>query len=319
MTEALQQDPPAVLRLEILGDNQYESGLEPSYHNTLVEHYAGIVKHLPDLLASAATVQVANEQDVEGMAQAHEMRLAVKRARGDLERGRKELKKLPLTIGRAIDGMASAICEKISPVERELQDKEDFVRLAEERRMAVLAEERWGKLEAVSFECAFDLGTMSQEQFDDLLDVATLAYEAKAAKAKTEVAAAAQAELEWIKAEQERAAWQEVEDKRLDDERVEFARIDAENAELRRQADGLRQAEAAQLAREQQAERDRLAAPDADKLGRLVDDIDELDWPSVSGEVACAAWEAAKEGLNAVVDKLRIAIAKLDNSQGGAA
>jgi len=100
--------------------------------------------------------------------------------------------------------------------------------------------------------------------------------------------------------------------------RAERARKDAEAKAERDNAERERAEKEAELARikaEKEAEQAALAAPDADKITRLVDDICALHVPAVSSEAALAAIHEVRGMLNGVVKRLRDAAKELTTTK----
>lgn len=227
-------------------------------------YMATIRKHID----SAKVIVILDETDCEGMKQARETRLELKRIRVDVERRRKSLKKNVVLEGKAIDGMANIIKYLIEPVEASLQEKEDFVRLAEERRMKELGEKREAALAEFDVDCThIDLGAMAEEAFGSLLassraghiakkeaEAAELKRQADEAEARAKEEADRQAkqreELEKVKRDNAKIQ------KRLDDEKKakDKAEADAKKAEAEATAERKKRIAAEEETKELQAQ-----------------------------------------------------------------
>ena len=136
----------------------------------------------------------------------------------------------------------------------------------------------------------------------------------QAAKEREEKDAKEQAEREKVaKAEREKREKAEAEAAKLKKAAADKAakeKADADKAERERE-----QAELKRLKDEKEAEQARLAAPDAEKLQRICDDICGLDMPSLSSEVGMSAIVAVRGKLNGIVIGLRVAIDALEGSE----
>lgn len=318
---------------------KFESGLSMEKHNDLSGRFNPFAESVKELIATAEGLEVAGAEDIELMALARKTRLSLRSIRLDVEKTRKDLKEESLREGKAIDGMANIIKFIIVPVENHLQEQEDFVKRAEEDRIAALIHDRTERLVALDVDChAFDLGAMTDEAFSSLLSSSDMGY-----KAKKEAEAA---ELKRI--DDERIANEKAEAERRETERVEREKIEADNARLRKEAeasekkaeaerkkaDALRKkeeerhrqesdrkkaeadriaaedraakdAELARVKAEKEAEQVRLAAPDKDKIEVLTDAICKLSMPSASSDIARAALRDVGGILNSAVKRLR--------------
>lgn len=323
----------------------YDSGLSVERHNELAGRFNPFMDTVQGLIECSKTIEVKGEEDVSAMDLARTTRLGLKSIRIDVEKTRKELKEASMREGKAIDGMANIIKYIIVPVEKDLQEKEDFVRIAEQKRITSLAENRQAQLETLDVDCEhFDLGRMAEGAFNTLLESSQLAFKARKEKEAAEAK----------RIEDERIAAEKAEAERREAERKERERIEAENAELRKKTEaeeaerkkaeaGKREAEEAleqerqaeldrqrkeaerkqaeeeaakqaeldRLRKEKEAEQARLAAPDKEKLQELTDSICKLEIPSVSSDVALRAVRDVRGILNSAVKCLRLRISEL--------
>jgi hypothetical protein len=205
-------------------DTQTQSltvGMKDKDKTALTTAYNPLAEGLTSLLEKAKNVKVATVEDVDAMTEARKIRLDLRSIRVNVEKKRKELKDDVLLQGRAIDGFANIIKAKIIPVEKLLQDQEDFV----EREQVRIAQEL-DNSRAVEIGAHTDtdygvgvLGDMSAEVYGQLLSGA-------------KIAKAQQVEAE-RKAESEKA-------ERMEKEAKEKADLIAENKRL---ADAQKQAD----------------------------------------------------------------------------
>jgi hypothetical protein len=235
--------------------------------------------------SKVATVIVTREDQVAEMEIARTMRLALKKIRVNADHKRKELKAETDRYGKACQAAYNLLEFQISPLEKHLQDQEDFVERLKEKRIAETKEKRLAELAPFAIDTSFiDLGNMPEVSYMQFLATTRMAHEAKLAAAKKkaeddlkelERQKAVEAENAKLKAEAEVA-----ENKRKQ-ALAEVARIAKENedklakekadheaelARIKRQADDAAAAERGRLVMEQEAERKRLkAAADAEK------------------------------------------------------
>lgn len=221
-----------VIDLSELATVAKQSGLEVASGDPLLASFQPIFTSAATLIAEADAIQVTDATQVSEIRKARACRLNIKDLRVSAEKVRKTLKEESLRRGKAIDGINNVLLDRIVPAEKRLQDMEDFAERAEAARKAALRESRLILLAPFAFDAAaVDLANMAQPVFDQLLEGARLAHEARAA-------AAAKAEAERIAAETARLA--------------EEARIRAENERLRLEAEARE--------KEAKAERERLEA-----------------------------------------------------------
>ncbi|MCP4493390.1 MAG: hypothetical protein GY820_39700 [Gammaproteobacteria bacterium] len=252
-----------------------------------------------ELVARADEITVADEDDVESMEAARAVRLGLRRIRCDAETVRKDLKENSLREGKAIDGMANIIKAMIVPAEKRLQDQEDFVKLAREKRIRERTEKRSEQLRPyVEDVTLFAVGAMTEDGFDQLLDSSHAAHAARLkAEKEAEEKAAAEAkrraeEEERLRAENESLRKKEAktakEAKRLREEKVE-------REEEQRKTDAVIE----EMCRESDEEKARAeAAPDAEKLDAFAAEIAKLTPPTMVGEFAELPMQRVRNHLN---------------------
>lgn len=294
-----------------------ESGLEPTKVEGLLLKFSEPFNHARQAIEMSKDITVTSESQVDEIEQARVARLELKNIRVGVENTRKELKEQSLREGKAIDGMANIIKAMIVPVEEHLEAQEKFAeRLAAERKARKIAE-RTTKLSAY-------VADVSMYKFEDLGDEAfeRLVTEVKAAKEAADEAArkareAALAEEERVEAERlakERAQAKEAERMRKQNEALkakaaaERAKAEAERkarekleAEKRAKED----AEAKAQAESDAAERQRLLAPDKEKLLAFADELDGMKLPLVEDGGARKVLDETKDFLVRISKNLR--------------
>ena len=225
---------------------------------------AAVRKALADAEGVAASVKDAT--CVTEIKKAKECRLALRRARIDADKVRKDQKADALIVGRTVDGIFSIIEGMIEPVETALDEAEKTAERAELARKDALETGRKAALAPfVANVALFPLRDMTEPAFVELLGGMKAAKEALAA-------AAAKAEAERIEREKAEAAERE--------------RIRADNARLQQEA----------IAREAAARAEREAAEKklAEERAEAAR-VAAVEKKRVDDEAAAAAAKAAAE------------------------
>jgi len=175
---------------------QYKSGLDDERHNMLANAFNQITVGLEDALEEAKGIQISGVTDLVNMRKARESRLALRTIRIETENKRKKMKEASLLEGKAIDGMANIVKALVVPVEKDLQEKEDYIQRKEDERIALLVEERKASMAKFEVDCEhFDLGAMKDEAFATLLASSEAGYNARIKAERDEAEAKENAEL----------------------------------------------------------------------------------------------------------------------------
>lgn len=188
---------------------------------------------------------------------ARAMRLELRKIRLAAEKTRKELKEDSLLRSRAVDGVNNLLLYALKPIEDHLENIEKKEEIEAQKRLDALRQIRLQELTKYTEAPAYDVGTMSEDQFQATLLGFKTAYENKL-----------KAEAERIEAEkkaQEEAA-KERERLRLENERL--AKVAAEAEKARKEAEAKAAKEKAERDAEEKA---RLAKEQAEKK-RLADE-----------------------------------------------
>lgn len=223
-----------------------------------------------DILSTYKEIEVTDETQKDLMAEARSKRLTLKKIRTTVENKRKELKEDSLRTGKAIDGVAKYIRDNIQPAEEYLELQEQFAEHKEQQRRTVLVAERKEKLEPLTDNIfAYNLGDMTDDDFEKLYTELKSAHDLKLAQEK---AYADQLEKERLE--------KEADDKRIREEN-EKLRLENENLIIeQRKKDEIaaailkvNQEAAAKAEKEKAAENEalakQLAAPDKDKISHF--------------------------------------------------
>jgi len=298
------------------------------------------------ILAEYQTIVVTEEDQFDLMADARSKRLALKNIRVDVEKKRKELKEDSLRTGRAIDSVAKFVKEIIEPAEKYLETQEKFAEIRQAERIAKVKAERIEKLMQYTDDLSlYNMDTMTDEQFDSLLESLEYQHEIELAeqkriederiakeKAEAEEQERIRAENAKLKKEaaerekkaaqdkaaadkllaEERAkadAAQKAKDEELRVEREKAAQIERERAAEREAAERERAQREADEARAKAAEEERqrqaLLAPDKEKLLALAVLIDQIELPALSSKSAQEVLNRTEELLGKVSTYIR--------------
>jgi len=241
----------------------------------------------------AMAINVTNSAQKEEIKQARTARLALKGIRVDTEKRRKEMKEESLRKGKAIDGMANVIFYLIEPIEKYLQEQEDFsARLeAKEREETRQLREIESDPYWAFFPQTVDLGTITDEVFASLLNGAKLQKQAADAERKRQEDEAA----EKLRIELEAREAQRLENIRLKAEseaqaetmRKEREAVENERREAQAVLAKLKAVEVAQRREKEEAERIALEAaqaPDLEKMRAYAAKIRAIEMPEITGE-----------------------------------
>lgn len=227
-----------------------ECGLPQQSAAELVNKFAPLMAKAKPLFVTAQSIKVTDVSDVQQMKLARSVRLAFREIRIAAEKLRKSEKQESLLRGKAIDGLFNVIAYAIDPVERGLQEQEDFAERKEKERLEALKKEREALLQPLGVDVTFYvLDAMPPDQFGKLLAGAIAEDAEKKRKAAEE--------------EQKRIAAEKAEEERKKKEAEERERIRLENERLKREAD-----ERDRAAREAQEKADREAKAAKDKADR---------------------------------------------------
>jgi hypothetical protein len=273
----------------------------------------------------AYPLQMKSERQITN---ARTTRLKLKNIRVEVEKTRKDLKEQSLREGKAIDGMANIIKALIIPIEEHLEKQEKFAEIKAAERMAKRHAERIEKLVPyVADISVYNVDAMTNEAFEELVKNSKKAFEdQKAAEAQAEKDRLAKEEADRIEQERIRkdnerlkkeAEQREIEaakERKLADDKLEAERKkrekleqekrDRENAEIEeRKAKEI--VEGIEKAKAEEAERQKLLAPDKEKLTAFANIIDNLELPNVSNREAGKLLDETKDFLDRISKNLR--------------
>lgn len=213
-----------------------ESGLNEERQSLLRSQFQDFIEVANNWNAKAKEIVVTDSSQVELMKLAKEGRLILRSKRTDIEKVRKEIKEQPLRECQAIDKVAKALTELITPTEEYLKEQEEFAKREEEARLQALISERRQALEQYGVDCQYlDLGGMPQPMFEMMVKSSKFDYEEKIRLQKeAEEKRLAELEAERIRLEEQRKENERL--RKLAEEQQEALRIEREKSEAERQA-----------------------------------------------------------------------------------
>lgn len=251
-------------------------GLSPDSALAVKQSFAPCFSRAKEWLEKSKAVTVSDESQTREMKMAREYRLALRDIRLDAEAARKSLKEDSLRRGKAIDGFANILKGMIEPEEERLKQCENFAEIQAAKRKESLRFERAELIQKyVTDISAYNLGDMSESDFNNLLKFAKSDFEskleaqAKAERDRIERERIEREERERIRAENEAFRRQAEELKRLAEEEKR-ARLKAE-AEAKRVENERIKAEAEAKKRKEEEERRAMSAPDRQQLMMIRD------------------------------------------------
>lgn len=283
--------------VEQLGQTVNEFGLEKETASNILDRFTPLFAKANEWKRKAEALVVTDASQTREMQEARIARLALKDIRVAADKERKSLKEDSLRYGKAVQGVYNVIEYLIAPIEKHLQEQEDFLKVQEAKRVALLQEERGMLVEPLQefIPYGLNLGAMQQNEFDNLIKGAELMQrekiaEAEAAKAKEREDAAERERLktEALAAEKARAA--------------EKAKADAILAAERKKSDDLLEAQRATAAKAAKVAADKLAAETAAK-----NRLQEAENERVAAEAAAEKKRVADaKKLAAAPDKIKL-------------
>lgn len=180
---------------------------------TVQDHFAPFEAQANIWLEKAKQIKVTDESQVDLMKGAREARLALSKIRIAIESTRVELKDEYLRKGNSIQAVANKLRDMIVPIEKMLQEQEDFKKVQEEKRKRDLFNARLLELRPYIGKEAelFPLGDMQQQAFENMLLGYKVSQEQKAKADQEEKERIAEEKLK-----------REIEDKRIREENTKL-------------------------------------------------------------------------------------------------
>jgi hypothetical protein len=162
-----------------------DQGVSDNQAKALLDAFGAPFTEAGEILADYQTIEVTDESQTALMKQAREKRLKLKEIRVGVEHKRQELKADINKTGKAIDDVARFVKQIIEPAEAHLLTQEKFAEVKAKERAAQLKADRIEKLSAYTSNLSiYDLDTMTEATFEQLLNDLKAAHESKVAEAK---------------------------------------------------------------------------------------------------------------------------------------
>jgi trichohyalin len=189
-----------------------ESGLNDERKLALKGSFDDFISIAQEWESKAKEIHVTDSSQKDLMKMAKEGRLLLRQKRLDIENLRKTIKEQPLRECQAIDSVAKAFKDLITPIEDYLKEQEEFEKRENEAKLNQLIHERGEALKQYGVDVQYlDLGNMPEPMFEMLLSSSKITHEQKIKEEK--------------QAEERRLAEQEEERKRLEYQRLENERL----------------------------------------------------------------------------------------------
>ena len=189
-----------------------ESGLNDERKLALKGSFDDFIYIAQEWESKAKEIHVTDSSQKDLMKMAKEGRLLLRQKRLDIENLRKTIKEQPLRECQAIDSVAKAFKDLITPIEDYLKEQEEFEKRENEAKLNQLIHERGEALKQYGVDVQYlDLGNMPEPMFEMLLSSSKITHEQKIKEEK--------------QAEERRLAEQEAERKRLEYQRLENERL----------------------------------------------------------------------------------------------
>jgi len=299
-----------------MGPNQLEElrkGIEVQFSDSQIifDKFSDFFKEANQWEEKAKAIVVTDSTQVDLIDQAREARLALKEIRVNAEKTRKELKEKSLRESRAIDGIANVIKALIIPLEEHLDKQERFAEIQVEQRQERVYLDRVGQIQQYVDPSLYNLKEMSDEGFNQLLEDAKLAKQAREeAEKKVEVE---RIEKEKRDKEEQGRLRAENEKLRIEKEKEENERKNLQQ-ELRRkneeEEEEKMRLEALRLHQQEQEHKEQLR-PEKEKIIDYVIRLQKLSEPDNLSEKGENIVRKIKINLEVLLDKVKIELENL--------
>ena len=300
-----------------------KSGLEKTKAEYILEKFQDYFKIASEWETRAKGIVVTSDDQTVDMEMARVGRLFLREKRITIEKTRKELKEQSLREGKAIDGIANVLKALIEPIEKYLDNQENFTKnrlIAEENERLRLERERLEKEEFEREQARIKAEIEKQERIkaeNERLKREAIEREklAEAERKKQEKLLAderAKAEIEKAHLEEMAKKEKEKADKKLKEEQAAKAKIEAEMiAKIEAEKREKREAEEKRLAEikaKEEAEQKARQAPDKEKLIVYLNNINEIKKPEIVDQEMFKIFNIFINQLNEAVEKIKTEI-----------
>jgi len=285
-----------------------KSGLQKEQKKPLLDNFGDFFVKAHKLVTKSKSIIVTREDQIKEMEQARELRIQLKNLRNDANKVRVSLKEGYLRGGNAVQEIFNDIKEIIKPEEDRLLEQEKFIEKIQAERKEKEVNEKLLKISKYSENDQYTdrkiIESLSNDSFEKYLATVKTAFETKKAE-EVKLEADRVAKVEAEREEQEKTRLENIRlkeeadarEKELAKERAEQQKVLEAERKLRAEADAKveaeRQKEQARLKEEADAldkkaeeEKQKLLAPDKNKLFIISADLEAYKLPSVSSNNA---------------------------------
>ena len=266
--------------------------LQESQTKPLLDNFGDYFIQAHKLVTKGKGIKVTQEDQVEEMQKAREIRLELRALRVNANETRTTLKEGYLRGGNAVQAIYNDIIDIIKPEEDRLKEQEQFALLKQQERAEKKYSERLEKLSKwVDDTSVYNLREASDESFESLLKIAKQQYEERVRaeeeveKARIKEELAEKKRQEKIQAENKKLkAKAEAQAKKLREEEEARKKVELELQKVKeeKEAEERQERELAEKKRkeEEDARTKALLAPDKEKLGKFIETISIETVPS---------------------------------------
>lgn len=299
---------PAQTSVQLVIPDDAKKLLPPSLLSNIEEGFKSAFEQAEKWRQQALAIQITSLEQKTEMKLARTMRLALREIRVGGEKTHKALKADYLLAGRAIDGVKNLLLASIVPLERHLEEQEQFAeRMLAAQREKLIAERTLALAPYVADGQPLPpLADLTPEAFEGILSDYKLLREARLDAARK----AAEAEAARVAAEVEAKAKREAE------EAAERARVIAENERLRQEA-AAAAAKAAEVEAAAKAEREAAAEAARIEAARIeAERAAEREAAAQAAREAAAKAQAERAAMEA--ERQRVEAARIAAEQEAA-
>jgi hypothetical protein len=149
-----------------------ESGLDAARSKSLLENFGNLFDLASEWKKKAAELVITDPSQTDLIAQAKDAHAVIKDKRLAVEKKHKEVKESPLRECQALDNIKRKLLELLDPIEEDLKQKKDFIKIYEENQRAKLRLDRLSELQkyGIDEEAGYDLGSMSEGVWANFLE-----------------------------------------------------------------------------------------------------------------------------------------------------
>jgi hypothetical protein len=283
---------------QMMAVNEKEN-VEPETSLSIQKNFVDYFNMVDEFARKAGMIKVTDASQKTDMQMARVLRLALRDIRIKADKKRKELKEDSLRYGKAVQGVYNVLEYMIIPIEKNLEEQENFIEIQAEKMRTELRQKR-AEESACVFEympIGIDLGGMTEEEYTSCLNDAKNKLAEKIAYEKR---------LEQEKIEAEKARLAEI--ARIEEEKK---KIEAENLRLKKERERLEAEERKRIAEQQEIERKRKQEEDAIKAKREAEEREIIAKRKAEQDAIDLQRRKEQERLDAIkrqeeAEKLRI-------------